>query len=110
MGLKKGTFSVDLRSKGLLFGLRSNWQSARSAIQRRARQTWVASGQSLSCTMCGYDKHVEIAHIKAVHEFSDEALIKEINAIENLIALCPNHHWEFDNLSRDRILENSAAS
>lgn len=29
--------------------------------------------------------------------FDDEALVKEINDIENLVPLCPNHHWEFDN-------------
>ena len=25
-----------------------------------------------------------------------DQLISEINNIDNLIALCPNHHWEFD--------------
>ena len=36
-------------------------------------------------------------------DFSDDAKISEINDIRNLIALCPNHHWEFDNgkLSED---------
>lgn len=47
--------------------------------------------------MCGYDKFVEIAHIKAVSEFDESALISDINSIDNLIALCPNHHWEYDN-------------
>lgn len=45
----------------------------------------------------GYDKHIEIAHIKAVSDFSDDSLISEINDKNNLVALCPNHHWEFDN-------------
>ena len=51
--------------------------------------------------VCGYDKTYEVAHIKAVSEFSDDALISEINDINNLIALCPNHHWEFDHLQLD---------
>jgi len=35
---------------------------------------------------------VEIAHIKAVSEFGDSATLKEINHIDNLVGLCPNHH------------------
>ena len=31
---------------------------------------------------------------KAVADFDDGTLVSEIN---NLIALCPNHHWEYDN-------------
>ena len=51
----------------------------------------------LSCAICGYNKHIEIAHIKSVSSFNDEATIGEINSIDNLIALCPTHHWEYDN-------------
>jgi len=50
------------------------------------------------CAICGYTNHYEICHIKSVSSFPPDALIvKEINNINNLIALCPNHHWEFDN-------------
>lgn len=42
-------------------------------------------------------KHVEIAHIRAVADFSDEDLLSEINHPDNLVGLCPNHHWEYDN-------------
>lgn len=49
------------------------------------------------CAYCGYDKHVEFAHKKAISDFPNEAKIKEINSLDNLIFLCPNHHWEFDN-------------
>lgn len=37
---------------------------------------------------------------KATSDFDDDVLIKEINNINNLIGLCPNHHWEFDNDAR----------
>lgn len=37
-----------------------------------------------------------MCHIRAVSDFSDDALISEINDISNLIALCPNHHYEYD--------------
>lgn len=49
------------------------------------------------CKYCGYDKHVEVCHIKPIQDFPDDAMyIAEINAPENLIKLCPNHHWELD--------------
>ena len=78
--------------------------SARRKIKDRIQQLGLSLYQSkLELTgatkgaICGYDKHYEIAHIKPVSDFEDDALITEINSIDNLIALCPNHHWEFDN-------------
>jgi hypothetical protein len=90
------------RKKGDLFGTRSSWQSARSAIQKMARATFCAGHPSPSCVAiedsgpCGYVKHVEVAHRKDVASFPDSALISEINDISNLVGLCPTHHWEFD--------------
>lgn len=49
-----------------------------------------------TCKNCGYNKHVEICHIKAIHTYPSDTLISEVNDIKNLIALCPNCHWEFD--------------
>jgi hypothetical protein len=49
------------------------------------------------CAICGYDKHYEVAHIVALSAQPLTARISEVNAPENLIGLCPNHHWEFDN-------------
>lgn len=49
------------------------------------------------CAVCGYGKHVEIAHIRPISDFPDSATIKEINDLNNVVGLCPNHHWEFDN-------------
>lgn len=36
-------------------------------------------------------------HKKPVSEFEGHVNIKTINNLDNLIALCLNHHWEFDN-------------
>lgn len=83
-------------TKEQLFSKRGGWQSARSSIQRDARQTYEYSGREKKCSVCPYSNHVEIAHIKSVSSFSDESLIGEINDLNNLIPLCPNHHWEFD--------------
>lgn len=78
------------------FDLCKNWQSARSIIAKSARKNYQTSDKPKCCIICGYGNY-EVAHIKAVNEFEDDALIKDINFIENLIALCPNHHYEYDN-------------
>lgn len=49
------------------------------------------------CANCGYNKHVELAHIKPLSLFPNNSLLCEVNAKENNIQLCPNCHWEFDN-------------
>lgn len=86
-----------LKTKGELLSERKNYQSCRSSIRKLAEKIYTDSNKPLKCAICGYDKHVEIAHIKAVSDFEDSAIIAEINSIDNLIALCPNHHWEYDN-------------
>lgn len=88
---------TSLKTKQELLSARKNYQSYRSSIRKLAEKTYNDSGKPLKCAICGYDKHVEIAHIKAVSDFKESALISEINNIDNLIALCPNHHWEYDN-------------
>lgn len=64
-------------------------------ITRKSR-VWNRALRSLSCIVCGYTKHTQLAHVKAIHDFSDGATIGEINAKDNIIPLCPNHHWEYD--------------
>lgn len=88
---------IECTTKKELFSNRKNWQSARSSIQKMARNVFFSNNKEPKCCVCGYDKHVEVAHIKPVSDFTDETLIKEINSIDNLIGLCPNHHWEYDN-------------
>ena len=87
--------------KGELFSKYDNWQTARSSIQKYARIIYQNSNKPKQCICCNYDKHYEVAHIKAVSDFNDDTLISEINDIDNLIALCPNHHWEYDNTDFD---------
>lgn len=87
---------VDSETKDGLLGKRKNYQSYRTAIRKRAEKVFSNSGKPLKCAICGYDLYVEIAHIKAVSDFPGDTLISEINSEDNLIALCPNHHWEYD--------------
>lgn len=68
-----------------------------SRIRELARKVFEKSGIEKKCVHCGYDKHIEICHIKGISEFDKNTVISEINDINNLIALCPNCHWELDN-------------
>lgn len=70
--------------------------SAYALIRTRARSISKKLGFN-KCVNCGYDKHIEIAHIKPISAFTGDILISEINSIKNIIPLCPNCHWEFDN-------------
>lgn len=84
-------------TKKSLFSRCKNWQSARSTIQKMARKIFKNSNKPKQCNICKYNKHYEVCHIKSVSSFNEDSTLLEINAIENLIALCPTHHWEFDN-------------
>ena len=84
----------ELRTYGQLVGKR-NYQK-HSQIRELARNVYSKSDKPKCCINCGYDKHYEICHVKALKDFTDESLISEINSLTNLIALCPNCHWEFD--------------
>jgi hypothetical protein len=77
----------------------SKWVRVRENARTVARNNHL---YELGCKFCGYSKHVEIAHIKPINEFDNNAKISEINDISNLIQLCPNCHWEFDNLKCKR--------
>lgn len=67
-----------------------------SRIRNLARNIYKVSSKPQCCIVCGYDNHFEVCHIRSISSFPDTATISEINNIDNLIALCPNHHWEFD--------------
>lgn len=49
------------------------------------------------CRNCGYDKHTEVCHRKAISDFDLSTPASVVNDKNNLIRLCPNCHWEFDN-------------
>jgi hypothetical protein len=63
-------------------------------------RSWLKHLTTQPCRHCGYDKHVELAHITAVSSYHDDVLLSDINSEKNVIPLCPNCHWEFDNLPR----------
>lgn len=68
-----------------------------SRIRDNVRRIYASSGRPQECAHCGYSKHFEICHIKPIRMFDLTDTISTINSLDNLIALCPNCHWEFDN-------------
>lgn len=71
-----------------------------SRVRDWSKAVYAKSGRPYICQHCGYSKHVEICHIKAIHSFPPETPVAVVNDIENLIALCPNCHWEMDRNAR----------
>lgn len=91
----RGIRALAPRTKGELFA-RCGWTLARIMIQRHAVRAFRRGGGGRICRVCQYAKHAEVCHIRAVADFPGEATLAEINVPENLVALCPNHHWELD--------------
>ena len=65
-------------------------------LRQDARRVYYAS-MPVKCVRCGYDKHVEICHRKALATFPLDTPISVVNSLDNLVGLCPNCHWELDN-------------
>jgi hypothetical protein len=68
-----------------------------SRIRELARKAYNDSTKPKKCFICGYDKHYEVCHRPAISSYPPSAFISTINDLNNLFALCRNHHWEFDN-------------
>jgi hypothetical protein len=68
-----------------------------NAYARYFARNWARQNLDLTkCAVCDYRTHIEIAHIEPLAKFPDDTPIAE-TYINNVIGLCPNHHWEFDN-------------
>lgn len=65
-------------------------------IRGYSKTIYDRSDQPKCCIVCGYNKHYEVCHIRPVKTFDDSATMAEVHSLDNLIALCPNCHWEFD--------------
>lgn len=72
----------------------SNRASRYCRVREHAKRKY---GHIKVCEVCGYDRHVEICHIKAVSKFDLSTPVVEINSQINIAVLCPNCHWEVDN-------------
>ena len=48
------------------------------------------------CVLCGFDEYVEVCHIKPICNFPLDTKVSEVNRLDNLVYLCPNHHILLD--------------
>jgi hypothetical protein len=82
------------QTKGELLDILGGSQTLlRARISNHARRYYQGE---FECKICSYNKHVEICHKKPVSSFPLSALIRDINAPANLVALCATHHRELD--------------
>lgn len=73
-----------------------------SQIRNYARKLYLSLKLPMECKVCKYSKHVEICHIIPINKFDQNSRLSEVNHTTNLVALCPTHHWEFDNSLIDK--------
>jgi hypothetical protein len=64
-------------------------------LRQLARRLYLAA-RPRHCGRCGYDKHIEVCHKRALTSFPADTPIAVVNDLDNLVGLCPNCHWEFD--------------
>ncbi len=84
----------DYRNSNSVKGRHRSWLHGQI---RNLNRTWNKDLTKLPCFICGYSKHVELAHKNPIHSFADDALVRDVNSPNNVVQLCPNCHWEFDN-------------
>lgn len=84
----------EYRDKSRKKGVHPSWVNAE--IRNFAR-TWNRNMQSLPCQVCGYSLHVELCHKIALKDLPDDTKLGVANSEDNLMVLCPNCHWEYDN-------------
>lgn len=95
---------AEFYEKASIKGKHASWKHSHVRVHARSLHKQLAKSP---CAKCGYDKHVELAHIKEVSSFPETATLREVNGAENIVQLCPNCHWEFDNLPRDKFWDKS---
>jgi hypothetical protein len=98
---RNSSIKKDIKDRTLKDFVESHVQKSKSnkycGIRINAKKIMTRAKKDKCCAKCNYNKHVEICHIKAISEFEENTLISVINDINNLIYLCPNCHWEYDN-------------
>ena len=60
-------------------------------------KSWNSNLKSLPCQKCEYKMHIEFCHIKPISSFEESSTLGDVNSEDNIVILCRNCHWEFDN-------------
>lgn len=66
-------------------------------IRSLARSHYIKSNRPKECEECSYKLNYHVCHIRPIYTFPGNTPVSTINDLSNLIALCPNCHWEMDN-------------
>ena len=74
----------------------SDHSACRHARLRQDARRAYLSAFPYRCMRCGYDRHIEVCHRRALTSFPLDTPISVVNSLDNLLGLCPNCHWEFD--------------
>lgn len=72
-----------------------HWNMVRS----HARKVMNSSDLDKTCRFCDhrdFDSVIEVAHVNDITSFDESTLIGVVNALDNLVYLCPSHHALFD--------------
>jgi hypothetical protein len=83
----------EYRNKESVKGKHQSWLHS---LVRGLCRSWLKHLTKIPCANCGYEKHVELCHIKSVASFGDETILSVVNSEDNVIQLCRNCHWELD--------------
>ena len=104
---EKFEFLLDMTKKEL-YEKHGVYYKFRAVVRKHAHYVFNKHTTNKECLICGYSNHVEVCHIKSVSSFDEDGVMRDINSIDNLVGLCPNHHWEFDNgkidISREGVI------
>jgi len=65
-------------------------------IRTWAKKFMIEWNRPKVCEACGYDKHVEVCHKRSIADYPGMTALGEVNSKENLVYLCCNCHWEYD--------------
>lgn len=66
-----------------------------AAARQMARKYAKEELDTSKCWACGYDKHIEVCHVRDLKDFPSDTKMVDTYT-NNVVVLCRNHHWEFD--------------
>ena len=78
-----------------LIRIQKNRTLAFKYVRWHARRV-VCKNSRKVCEYCGFSRHIEVCHKIPIKRFPVTARLSEINNRNNILILCPNHHWEQD--------------
>lgn len=81
--------------------IKGNKYNVSRTIRVNSKYVYFKHTKVIKCVVCGYNKHIEVAHIKSVSSFDKDTKLCDVNSLKNLVGLCPTHHWELDNNKLD---------